>query len=381
MTRAIQLLLRTTWVLVVLGIADRPAFARQVDGGSAAKSAISFQSLGLQRAIVDRAALDDLQHLGEECGTAPAIAMIVDDYRRGLTAMEIELQSRDNELDAAGLRRLASDLRQRTRELWESAEVLCQDRIADLVASRRSWARRTWLLPPGEMSQATFSRGIDLVEFVRRDFETRVAFLRSRQVSLSPELVELRRLLDEYASELDPLIASYADDVLANSLTGFELNEHWYALDRAGRKHAQRIADWIGRRSGAKAALLWRERFLRANDPAYFGILTADERRVETAIAVNLPDGEELPIEVRTLLDARWSVAAELRTRMWRDWLAFLRQQEPSDELRRAVAELEWRLNAAGAAAWRRLCRCAGEGDAPPARAMWGFWIPSATAD
>ncbi|MDZ4755542.1 MAG: hypothetical protein SGJ11_13730 [Phycisphaerae bacterium] len=224
---------------------------------------------------------------------------------------------------------------------------------------------------------ATFSRGIDLIEFVRRDFETRVAYRGSLKESPAPELLEMRGLLDEYAGELDPLITAYADDMLTSDSARSKVKDHWYALDRVGRKHAQRIADWIARRSGAKAALLWRERFLRASDPAYFGYLTPDERRVEAAIAVNLPEGEELPVEVRTLLDVRWSVAAELRKRMWRDSFAFSRQ-EPSDELRKSVVEFERRLNAAGATAWKRLCRCAGDGEAS-ARAMWGFW-PQPTA-
>lgn len=381
MSGAIQLLLRSACVLAAFGVAVPSASALPSDSGSAVKAAGGFESLGLQKAIVDRTAMDDIRALGEECRTSPAIALIVDDYLRGMTSKEAALQAVDGSPVIAGRRRIADELRQRTREFWESVGVLCHERAAELETCRRAWSRRAWLLQPGDVSGATFSRGIDLIEFVKRDFETRLAYSKSREEERSPEFAELHRLLEEYACELDPLIAAYADDMLGQTLSNGELNEHWYVLDRVGRKHAQRVADWIGRRSGSRAALLWRERFLRASDPAYFGILTPEERRIDAALATKLLDQVELPAEVRTLLDTRWSVAAELRNRMWRNWLAFVRHEEPSDELRETVAALETRLNVAVAAAGRRMCRSAGDGEPPPGRAMWGFWLVRAAGD
>lgn len=402
MTEARRFLLLSTWtmcVLAAMGAAMGAAIgARHSDRGPGASSvtplkqdaggirarAVSMTSLGLQRLVMDREALDDLRRLGEECGSALVMRLVIDDYLRAVAAEEMRLQAGDGPPAGEDLRRVSEEFRQRTRELWASADALLRDRKEDVGASRRAWARRTWLLQSGDEANATFSWGIDLIGFVKRDFETRVAYRRLRTNPDGEELVELRDLLDEYDRDMEPLIAAFAHDMIDPGSVrdrAAALADHRYRLDRAGRKHAQRVADWIGRRSGSRAALLWRDRFLRASDPAYFGTLTPDERRVMGALVTSHPEREDLPLEVQRLLDERWSVSADLRKLMWREWRAFSRHEEPSDELRASVDALERRLNAAGSSAWRQLCRCSGEGDGPPMRPMWGFWQSAVAAE
>jgi len=353
--------------------------------------------LRFSREILDREALDAIERLvGGHLDRTVAL-VIRDDYLSAIADRERRF-AEAADLSQPAIRQFRRELVDHAERVWDDVVGIIGDaenpaKAASATSAvgeaRRAWLRRQWLDAP-RAAHSFFSRGIDLVAFVRSDPLT------ARLLADAPwperggdgpdeqarrfTAESLRALLTEYEREMTEAIERVRTRAIDLDGPGagrrrYALAGETYALNRA---YAERVVALLRQSVAETAVLLWTHRFLAESDPMWFGELSTTERAIFSAVDVDrlALGGEPGPASLNAMLRSRWEAAKAIH-RLQVDALRGGRPMMPTpdDTFVEAMRALGERLDEVADGALRQLVPRRERDAVTDSSVRWEVWF------